>query len=840
MHFVGRRTELDRLRRVLATVEAGTFLDVVGIHGVGKTSLLNEFARLTRPDPDVRVFTIDMWDYRLGEGFVDDFGPDASAAVLFETFQRSLKLTTLFTAGAGEEEHEAFAGLRAAHREHLQLHELLLAKRGGGTCVRPTTESARESASPPAGGNVIAGSHLTNAVQARDVHNIIINSTPGDEETRVLLRGLQNLADDVFVDAWTAFTANRRVLIAVDGFETVADDELGLWMARLAARLPRTLVVAARTPSSRPVVFQRNEVQQLVLRNFDLAEVGRYLAGRFHPASLRPDVADVAYAATAGHPGGVSLVAELIAETEGAAISPASLQRRLNRLPDDWERRWGGLVELILTATNNAKLHLAVEAAAVAGSFDDALLGELVGADGVTPVELRSLIRRMDDLGLLQQLVRDGLSDRLRLHEFVRRSVAARLRTLHHRERWLPLHRIAAEHYYSLLNDWDGGAFDSYLSWYAFENPEWQENKRSWLWHTGMLTDRRHRQVARARLVRVFLMAFWWWGTYLPFPFNRQLLEDWGRATALWEPGRASRPRLGRSEDQELVDALTFLLDAYPAGLLERPADTPWDEIRGKMLLVRDLCGLGPGGRPGGLSPAEAVDLDWADALITLVHAHTRRFRDPADPAGEELYARAAALFTALGDEWTVRWIEFERADLAFEAGDPAGAARRLAATAAVVRADGAAGGDWDHELLGNLHRLAADLHWGRGELGESAQEYGRAVAHAYVFQGVPNPPDEYTRQFYTEMTTRTARRIGELAASPADAAVFVTGLRAQVPVPGNEADRTGTQFFPVGPTLEELRARDTAFMTRWRTSPLCSVDPFPGLSHVVDLLGDD
>jgi hypothetical protein len=346
----------------------------------------------------------------------------------------------------------------------------------------------------------------------------------------------------------------------------------------------------------------------------------------------------------------------------------------------------------------------------------------------------------------------------------------------------------------------------------------------------------------------VFLEAFWWWGYYVPFSFNRRLLEDWSRASAVWQREHAAdQDSSGVSRDQLLHDALTTLLNEYPVSHFAKPRGAKWDVIRDKLLLIRRLCGLHV--RPTRkLSAEEVEERRRADAFIHVFLAHTRRFRDPHDPKAQEYYAEAAQLFTALHDRWNESWMAYERSDLAVERADAVGAAAHLATAGALTRDLVSRTDEWDHELAGNIHRTLGDIFWTARAWAEAGREYGRAVTHAYWFQGDPHAPDEYTQQFYLELTSRSAERIAATRAtdwpgSPADLRTFVSALSAELPNaprPPDEietaSDGTGglrAQLFPAGPKENELRSDDSAFLRTWQL--LCE-DPSPMLRWLVDL----
>jgi hypothetical protein len=48
-------------------------------------------------------------------------------------------------------------------------------------------------------------------------------------------------------------------------------------------------------------------------------------------------------------------------------------------------------------------------------------------------------------------------------------------------------------------------------------------------------------------------------------------------------------------------------------------------------------------------------------------------------------------------------------------------------------------------------------------EIDQAAAFYGRAVLHAYRFQGIPHAPDEYAQRFYDEITSSAVGRLRAL-----------------------------------------------------------------------------
>jgi hypothetical protein len=808
--FIGRESELRQSLEQLGSPNSGVVHEVVGVHGIGKSCFLDRMTEEAQRS-GARTFALDMKRFGLGEGFTKDLGEKASPAVLWETFTRSRQLMRLF-ADMPEREFDTF---RQVARMQSQKADRYLAK------------------------NDVTLGRRSQVGQATFVTNI------SEDSVKQHIREVQNEVDEAFIAAWTEFTIRRRVLITIEAFELVADDEMGQWIVRTANRMPNTLTLVAHAPAAEATPLPQTRKVHLPL--FTPQEVADLLGARLHTDSVDPEIVEIAHGFTDGHPGGVSLIADLILETGGPGLSAATLRRMLDRLPPEPSQRWAELVRLILDAVHEPVLRKAVDAIALTSTFDASLLGELI-TSGDDDVNVGDAIRRLEGLRLLQPVkaLSGDLSSRFRLHEFIRQSVAGRLRTYSPQE-WLEIHRRAAQYYFRLLRGWEDAPYDSYGGWYRFESPEWQENKREWLHHSGMLTD--DRTMTRARFTLVFLGAFWWWGYYVPFPFNRRLLEDWSRACAVWERAYpAALDSTVAAGDQLLHDALTVLLNEYPVSHFAKPRGAKWDLIRDKLLLIRRLCGL-HAKRGRKTSPEESEERLRTDAFITLFLAHTRRFRDPADPKADEYYATAARQFSALRDAWNESWTAYERADLAVERADVPTAAGYLVTAAAVSRKLVVGNEEWDHELAGNIHRTLADVHWIEGEWEKAGREYGRAVAHAYWFQGDPHAPDEYTQQFYLELTSRSAERVlatraRDWTGDPADARAFLSALSAELPnapsrSPGEiETSGNGTgglrdQLFLAGPQENELRADDSAFLNTWQR--LCE-DPSPMLHWLVEL----
>jgi hypothetical protein len=563
--------------------------------------------------------------------------------------------------------------------------------------------------------------------------------TGGIEE--LLLGEKFRFVGSAFLSRYKRIVKRRSALVTVDGFDTIAGSSLARSVLALLARLPNTLVVIVRSPGATAPTIAGVTLERKRLDPFTHDEVGRLLSRSLRSDTVDPRLVDVIYDWSEGHVFTAALAARYLSKIDQP--DPDAVARGLARLPDEERAERAEIAVQIARAPGAVDLAETISALAVTRRFDVDLLLALCG-DEAPPVPPAAAIEQLREAGLVEP----AGEGHYRVHSFVREPLEDRLEPAHRRL----LHRRAAEHHYELLTADEPELPDSaraYDNWFRYEKPDWQARLREWLHHNrrAAATDE-ERERARQQFARVFFDAFWWWGCYLPFPFCPDLVADWRRM---------------RDDDDEWVEDLALLLDAYPPGYRKAGAGR-WADVRAALVEVRSSCGLD-------VDPAQLRDADarHTRALIDNFLAHSLRYRTAASDAERAkwyeqalgYYEESAQLFEQNEESWELAWTIFETAELHADHGDLDRARERWHDAVAVALDED----DW--ELKANLHRLAADLRWQEGAHAGAFEAHGRAVLHAYLFQcETPSRrPDAYTVTFYREHLERVFERLKTLDA---------------------------------------------------------------------------
>lgn len=330
----------------------------------------------------------------------------------------------------------------------------------------------------------------------------------------------------------------------------------------------------------------------------------------------------------------------------------------------------------------------------------------------------------------------------------------------------IELHTKALQYYEDAINKLTPGKDTlSYASWYRYEKAEWQGLQQARLYHLAAALPGSDWAVGQA-ILRIYFDAFWWWGYYQPFAFCDALIEKWQHKTQA-------------KKVKEILDTLRVFGENYPAGY-NKKNESRLSEIRSSW----------PDVEPGWLSVREALDtlrkvaeLDSDIVGLTPEQQHIRGLMDfflaesyayadePDLSQAMQTYESARSTFEALGDNWIHSWILFYMADLIKDKGvnDGEHEANRTKARAycrkSIELAECMPLLDRDPELLGNIYRVIGDLDFTAQNYALAAKNYFYASAYAYMFQGIPYPPDSYTAEFYREITEKVSSRTVELLA---------------------------------------------------------------------------
>jgi hypothetical protein len=757
--FVGRSDLIALLIAALAKGPA-RIRDTYGVQGIGKTTLLNHL-RAAAEGTGALAEPIEMADYN--PECAGERGHEASTWALSATCSafRNLLVDLAETLSArGDREARGFDGF--------------------ANTVRVAKNTRRK---------VELNVHNTlNANNARfrnsDVQNVNVEYTEAEASLRdAIMREGDDIANG-FVHHFNGVAALRGVLLTVDGYEQIADQELAAWLNRLALRLKNTLIVVARSPNAQPMKGSSERLERHALPRFGRDEVQMLLEASLPDQPIEAAVVDAVVDFSAGHPATVALVAELLQRLPPVECNAAAVSARLRATDDEFRRDLAQLVDAIL-AVDGGDLGEALTAAAIPRRFDGLLLDTLLGGDGCA--DRGELLARLEGYSFVEPV--PGSVGVFRVHGFISTAIEARL-THHSLQRWRSLHRLAAEHWFQLMKNYEereaDGTEKGYEAWYRYEDAAWQAHMREWLYHRRRLAGDNDQgddaKLARLQFANVFFEAFFWWGCYLDFPFCRDLIDEWART---------------QLDDRPFTAALSTVLASYPTGY-RKEGSPGWQDVEDALLFLRDEC---VHGAPESLDRADERHLR---ALIDIFLAHTHRYRaatlSPDDyRVALRYYDEAERLLAADDDSWSLAWVGFEKAELHSDASEPEEAKAPWRAAAAPLLA----GEFEDEELKANLHRLAADLLWAEGNRERAMEEQGLAILHGYLFQNQPHPPDDYTRAFYVEQLERAAARV-DAAGEGAEHMRRAFG-------------DTAGDGFPEPPGADELLDPASVFLKRWR-----------------------
>jgi len=339
-----------------------------------------------------------------------------------------------------------------------------------------------------------------------------------------------------------------------------------------------------------------------------------------------------------------------------------------------------------------------------------------------------ALLYELNDAGLIACHDRSRYAMHRIFAEFGRRRIDANERRA--------LHLAVAAHFAEQLST--AGDSPDYLSWYRYEQSDWRDLVDDWLYHLAHAGDSEH---AFMSLLRVFFDAFWWWGYYLRYDYCDNLIKIWRARNIAPEIG----PRLA------LLDSF---LNVYPAGYEKRGAGD-WAGVTHTLESIRALCDASP--------ERDSADAGQVHGFINFFLAEALAYGGGNAQAAVQAYRDAIDYFSASDHLWVSCWIEFYLAQFLWEGGDAVAARTHVQRSLSLEHEDEPV---WerDPEVLANDYRLLAELDLAAGDLSATAHDARRAVFYAWLFQGVPEAADDYTRMFYIEITSRIAQTWSDYA----------------------------------------------------------------------------
>jgi tetratricopeptide (TPR) repeat protein len=732
--LIGRDELVDQILN--GTLEVLRVDDLPGSLGAGKTTILGH---LRANAPGFTSVAVDLEDF--DPGHPGDVGDDASVGAVQASFEQFSRLLGTLLEGKGPDIRQSFdAEVMREHNADVLGASLL--------SLEDSLDELREDLSP--------------------------------QDLAEAWRGAAQATSDSFLKYWNEDSDGDPRLLLADNVDCLKGQEIGLWFDKLICRLERTVVVRTRELGGVPLEEQPVDVRTHEITNFTVEDVAEYLRhdGRGPvPAGLAKLVHD----ATQGHPATVGIVRDLLRSL--SETDRADSHRLLAGIPRERAEKLAALVEILLCRLGEPALAEALKAAAVPRRLDATLLVALL--DGAMKEgEARALFDRLGEFTFFESLAPAGKPRRtIRMHSYLRNGILDRMGRSDP-EQLQRLHTRIADHYAAqvMRGDERDGA-PSYGDWFTYEDPGWQSREREWLYHLGQAATPKDRTSALLDFAKVFLDAFWWWGSYVHFNFCDQLVADLAQTARRsgnthGDPAYRSVPGADEPwpELEVLAHSFRAILHDYPLHSV-KPSTADWGNVRAALLTTKRVCGLTPG-----VTPRWTRKQIHVAALLYVFLAHTYRYQDGDVDDADECYARADQLFDRHEDTWSQAWVAYERADFWLQHGD-ADRAKALWARAAELAQPRVSaelivlvGDDEPHvsdrpddELVADLHRVRGDDCWERGDRLEAAACYGRAVLHAYLFHFADKAPDAYTLQFYVDMQARALNLLRVLWNSEAE-----------------------------------------------------------------------
>ncbi len=370
-------------------------------------------------------------------------------------------------------------------------------------------------------------------------------------------------------------------------------------------------------------------------------------------------------------------------------------------------------------------------------------------------------------------------------------------------QKWLKkLHRgMELQELFAGKNDWDvlfgreEPSFNTLRD--SIEGEKWQDEA---LCTIAVLANMQEKDQARLMFACMYFVTFDWWEAYLKDGSKSEyLLQAWEHHHPGDSLGKVLRafckayPQSSQWRDrhknidlwEDAANSLGEVQDLLhvniPVAELKTPVQKYLRAIANRYL-AEALNYLE--------SPDKPLPQVWQQRFLGLFKASPKSRRLPAGTqqagAWRSLFEEAIDLF-AEGkeeekDDFNKQWAMYAFADALQKEGDLKGARQQCEAALdselgelrELEKKQDLTRDAFDLELLANLYRVMADVHYQSREYVDALTHYSAAVFMAYVFLYTENV-DEYARAMYGEMVDRTTDCLKDLVPNrPSDRQAFV------------------------------------------------------------------
>jgi hypothetical protein len=302
------------------------------------------------------------------------------------------------------------------------------------------------------------------------------------------------------------------------------------------------------------------------------------------------------------------------------------------------------------------------------------------------------------------------------------------------------IHERGMSYHGKLMTDIVATKGDSYsIHWKHFENAEWRDARRAWLYHFSALGNSTGSMI---HFLTTWFESFWWWGFFEQFRFCDELIYD---AKLLLHP----------MDDRRL--GLTYLIGFHQAysrvrGREKRGEPFEWLIVKKSLLSLAEWINAAQQRNTASKSSSrlsifmrffEAEVLAYGEnnpiAADTLVQESLRELRSAYDDSS------AAHIDTLTESYLTYYSIYFS--SLSNERDILAKCQSRIRIALLEMESNKDIS-ELQPELLSNFHQLAAEVSLNLNDQSSATAHIGRTIFYAYLMQSSPETADDYSLKY--------------------------------------------------------------------------------------------